>query len=659
MGRYGMAGNYYRRSGYVTLQDVPDPNREYVETFDNLTGGMNTFDLDFRLKGNESPFIQNLTWNKGSLSCRRGQIYLGAMYPPGQYEAETKRVYGHLWHGWLIAHVGGSLMGYKIEPDAALGENANEYPVGTRYVIASSGGMDDVDGGDFACYKEFLFYKAEDVFVKIEYKADETGRYYLDSNLVINSAYVPTIQRSTDPSSGAGLPYQPENRLSPYKIVSYSPTERTTHYVLPDPEGLPYEVYVDGVKLPFDDWGPHNVTQLGYVDFLNIDTVPQAGDNNVEIKYYHRNIDAENSVMRCKRMAVFGGAQDLCIVVGNTPAQPNAYFWNGNSDIAMDPTYFPMNQYNLAGDAADEITGFGKQQNMLVVFQPSCTGRAVMGTVEINERAQITMNYTRINSKIGCDLPGSIQLVENNLVWCNRRLGVCRLKDSSAAYENNIVPISQKINGDRLDFGLLPDLRAAADVVVRSVDTGQRYIVTVDDKAYEWNYELSGYADPSWFYHTGIKGYGFAVTTDDRLYEVSEIGGVWEFQDTPKDGGTPIEKVYTFPPRNFGSYDRLKNIQSILLTTRGDLPSNTQIEYICDYGSRIDPTPLKNRSWRLVPRDLQHWSLACNPFAYVARRKPGYHNVRHLQLKLYNNELDEDMSVISAQIFYTFRGRQR
>jgi hypothetical protein len=358
-------------------------------------------------------------------------------------------------------------------------------------------------------------------------------------------------------------------------------------------------------------------------------------------------------------MAVFGGAQELCIVVGNSEVQPNAYFWSGNSNIAMDPTYFPINQYNLAGDAADEITAFGKQQNMLVIFQPSCTGRAVMGTVEISERVQITMNYTRINSKIGCDLPGSVQLVENNLVWCNRRLGVCRLKDSSSAYENNIVPISRKVDGDYQHAGLLSTLRTIDNSSVRSADTGTQYLLVLGDEAYEWNYELSDYTNPSWFYHKGIKGCGFVTTADRRLYEVLEHGEVAEFQTCFSDFGKAIEKVYTLPPRNFGSYDRLKNIMSILVTTRGDTRANTQLEYMCDYGHRIDPTPLRTSTWCLVPRDLTFRDLASAPFAFVARRKPGYHNIRHLQIKLYNNEVGADLSIVSAQIFYTFRGRQR
>lgn len=657
MGRYGMAGNYYRRSGYVTLQDVPDPNREYVETFDNLTGGMNTFDLDFRLKGNESPFIQNLTWNKGSLSCRRGQVQIGSLSLSGVLSC-----YDKLWHGWLLAHVGTKIIAKKIRPEY---DADSEQTVGTQIVLVNTGAT---AFGNFVRYREEVFYKARGVFYRIKYTAATDALQAIP--LIVQQPttpgiathdgepYIPVIQLNTDPATGAGDLYQPENRLTNYKKVAFNGDGSRLVYVLPGwPKVTIASVVVDGQAwTKGDKWLDRG--NMGFVGFTD-GNAPPAGRNNVVITYYQENADAYDSIMSCSHIAVFGGAQELCIVVGNSEAQPNAYFWSGNTTFGMDPTYFPMNQYNLAGDASDEITAFGKQQNMLVIFQPQSTGRAVMGTEEINGRVQITMNYTRINAEIGCDLPGSLQLVENNLVWCSRRHGVCRLKDSSAAYENNIVPISRKVDGDYQHAGLLNTLRTIDTDLVHSADTGTQYVLTLDGDAYEWNYELSDYTNPSWFYHKGIKGVGFVTTSDRALYEVTYDGRIAEFQTCFSDFGEAIEKVYTLPPRNFGSYDRLKNIMSILVTTRGDTRANTRLEYMCDYGSRIDPTPLQTRTWRLVPRDLTFRDLACAPFAFVARRKPGYHNIRHLQIKLYNNEAGADLSIVSAQIFYTFRGRQR
>jgi hypothetical protein len=474
--------------------------------------------------------------------------------------------------------------------------------------------------------------------------------------------YIPTVQLNTNPATGSGEQYQPENRLTMWKTVVFNTAADTTELHLPSVYhdfGVDYKLVVD--KTEIDHTLFNFDTTEGVVRFDG-EYAPPAGENRVAFSFSTIGANeraAYDSIVDCSAAEVFGGAQELCVVMGGCDAQPNAYFWSGNNGLVMDPTYFPMSQYNLAGDNSDPITAFGKQQNMLVIFQPHATGRAIFGTTKINDREQVTMNYTRINAEIGCDLPGSLQLVENNLVWCNRRYGVCRLKDSSSAYENNIVVISRKINGDYRVPGLLEELKGVGSDVVRSVDTGHKYIMVFGTNAYEWNYELSEYTNPSWFYHKGILGVGFVPDDSDALYEVTATGIVADFEPVFMDFDQPIEKTYTFPPRNFGSYDRLKNIKSMIFTTRGDANTNTVVTYECDYESRVDPTNLMSYAWSLVPRNLEFRDLSCPPYSAVFRRKPGYHNIRHLGIRLYNNEAGIDLSIESAQIFYDFRGRQR
>lgn len=43
------------RRYYVNFENLPDPKREYVQSFENLNGGLNLYDLDYLLKSNESP----------------------------------------------------------------------------------------------------------------------------------------------------------------------------------------------------------------------------------------------------------------------------------------------------------------------------------------------------------------------------------------------------------------------------------------------------------------------------------------------------------------------------------------------------------------------------------------------------------------------------
>ena len=119
------------------------------------------------------------------------------------------------------------------------------------------------------------------------------------------------------------------------------------------------------------------------------------------------------------------------------------------------------------------MTGFGVQSGFLMIFKEHSVGRAELSTSEIDGRAYLTLNYTNVNSETGCDLPWTIRLVENNLVFCNREQGVHIVKSTTPALENNIESISRNVNGTAERRGLLYDVRKAGDVC--ACDDGDRY----------------------------------------------------------------------------------------------------------------------------------------------------------------------------------------
>ena len=401
---------------------------------------------------------------------------------------------------------------------------------------------------------------------------------------------------------------------------------------------------------------------IGLVTFTNAPPVTQPLSNNtVRITYSLDNQDAFNSIMDCPYAIVYGGNQNICMVVGGCKNQPNAFFWNGNN-IAMDITYWPMEQYNLGGDTEDEITGFGRQQGNLVVFKSRSVGKASMQftTVENSSggtaRVYIEMDYTQINSRIGCDLPWTIQLINNNLVFCNKQQGVQFIRDSSAAYENNIVDLSIKVNGDNGRIGLLQRVREANRV--SSFDDEKRYWLIADDKVFCWDYILSEHTDPSWFYLTGVDAPAMFLDVD-TIYHVDSYGRVVVFDNSFADFGEGFERRYQFATQYFGSYDRLKTVTTAIFTFRPDTDFDIRITYLNDYEERDDLTNILCRSWRLVPRNLRWRDLAVVPFAYVARRRPGCRHIRHYSMVLRCTGVGYDMPLLSAQIMYKFEGRDR
>ena len=624
----------------VRLSAMPGPAKEYVVSFPRLDGGLNTWELDYRLDANESPEMVNLWWRNGALCSRDGQVYVSDDELGKAYSC-----YEDVYNGDVYFHIGGNLyVAETSDPDKMM-------------LCGNLSGNIPENPGTWFRYGDKLYYKNRGGYFTVSKSKTVTEMPDAGATVTLISckvepvqAYTPVILINTEPTTAAGDEYQGENRLSGQKTVWYSTVAGVKEYKLPVQNiDSVDKVVVDEVELTS---GFAVDLEKGTVTF---DAEPKHHEpvrvNTVRITFTKTNHDAYNSIMDCNCAAVYGGDQNVCVVLGGCEAQPNAYFWCGNHAV-MDPGYFPFEQYNLAGDSGDAITGFGKQQNMLVIFKERSVGRAALGSVQMaNGRVLLTMNYTAINATIGCDLPGSIQLVENNLVFANRRNGVCIVRDSSAAYENNITPISRKV-----DNGLLPLLGRGNHVC--SHDDGERYWLVSDGEVYCWDYTLSRYSDPVWFYFTNINAVDFLRVNDTTLH-LDETGRVTAMRRIFEDYGQAIKKKYRFAAQHMGSYDRLKDITGVLFVVQGDTDTVMNVSYMSDYELRQDLTPVRSSSWRLSPRNLTFRDLGVRRFAVTARRKPGCRHVRHFSMQLENNERGMDMAVISAQMFYRYQGRDR
>lgn len=626
----------------VRLSQMPSPSKEYVVNFQRLDGGLNTWELDYRLDANESPEMKNLWWKNGALCCRDGQVYASDKELGTAYSC-----YEDVYNGDVYFHIGGSLYVAETEgPDKMV-------------LCPGVGASVPRNRGTWFRYGDKLYYKNRGGYFAVSKNKTVTEMpdvgaavTMISCNVEPVTAYTPIILINTEPTTAAGDEYQGENRLSGQKIVWYSTVEGVKEYKLPvqnidsvDKVVVDEEELSEGIGYTVD-------LAKGTVTFKTEPTHHEPVQvNTVRITFTKANPDAYNSIMDCNCAAVYGGDQNVCVVFGGCTAQPNAYFWCGNHAV-MDPGYFPFEQYNLAGDAGDAITGFGKQQNMLVIFKERSIGRAEMGSAEMaSGRILLTMDYTAINAGIGCDLPHSIQLVENNLVFANTKNGVCIVRDSSAAYENNITPISRKV-----DNGLLPLLGRGKTVC--SHDDGERYWLVSDGEVYCWDYTLSGYTNPVWFYFTNIHAVDFLNVNGATLH-LDNRGRVTVMTEVLADYGEAIEKKYRFAAQNMGGYDRLKDITGVIFTVRGESDSEIRVVYETDHERREDLTPVRALSWHLAPQNLAYRNLSVLRFAEVARRKPGCRHVRHFTMALENNKVGMDLAVISAQVLYRYRGRDR
>ena len=623
----------------VNLNSYPSAPKTYVVDFPKLTGGLNLWELDYRMSADQSPNMKNLWWQDGVLQCRDGQTYLSEITSHG----EGHTCYGSLFWGHAFFHIGDSL--YYADPCSS------EVHL-TRLCDAVP-----ENRGTFFRYLDWLFYKNKGGFFRIVYHSDGDVRFTAEN--VADLAYTPVVTINADPAYGSGDTYQPENRLSPRKTVRYNAVRGVKEYRLPvqSVDGVE-AVVVDGSTLEEGTGYSVNLAD-GVVVFTDPPPVTDPATNNtVEITYRKANPDAYDSIMNCEYAMVAGGDQSLCILLAGCDAQPNAVFWNDRDNLSMNPGYFPMTYYNLVGDTEDPVTGFGRQYSDLIVLKEHSVGKLDFGaeTENLDGRHGISFTYTSINSKVGCDLPWSVQLIENNLVFCNTYQGVHVIRSSSAAYENNVECISRNVNG-RTGLGLLHDVRQPG--VVTSFDDDDRYWLCANGNVYLWDYVLSTSTEPSWFFFTNVAGVSYFQDDEHRKYHLDARGRLTRFERNFSDYDGPIEKLYQFPTQHFGSYDRLKDVTTALIAVRSDTDTDITIRYDTDYETRYDRASIQSYSWRLLPRNLARRCLSVSRYAHVARRRPGCRHLRHFSMTFSNNVVGNDLAIVSAQIFYKFQGRER
>lgn len=694
----------------ISLSSLPSQHATKVIDFPKLNGGLNLWELDYnRLDNSQSPDMKNLWWADGILQSRDGQVYaiepgdVGVGYACTQ-ELFWDHAFFHIGTKLFWADPGAEPMHYTELTDGVPQVRGTFFRYGDHLYYKTKGAFIQITYNPTAphftaksladgAYVPTILLNAEaatgsgDTYQpenrlsakkKVCYNAAETihtQSYTGDgstttfavgagssaqltgvSRVLVSAALVDAASYSLDTENGAVVfsdaPAQGSEVTIEYKlgVAAYQLPVKAVDSV--------DAVVVDGVELTPGE-GYTTDLQGGLVLFTKSPPVTSPPTNNtVEITYSKANAAAYDAVMGCRFAAVYGTGRDVCMVLGGCEAQPNAVFWNGNNNVSMDPTYFPVPFYNLAGGTEDAVTGFGKQYSDLLVFKEHSVGKLNYSVERVDGRDSISLTYTGVNSKTGCDLPWTIQLIENNLVFCNRSQGVHIVLDSSAAYENNIQCISRNVNGENLRPGLLADVKTAPADQVCSFDDDTRYWVCAGGHAYVWDYGLSTYKDPSWFYLTELRGVSY-FRYFDRSFHLNAAGALTELKRVLMDYNGPIEKYYQFPSQDFGNYDRLKDVLYCIFVLRHDVDSDIEIEYRSDYVRWKDQTNIKSYSWRLVPRNLAYRCLSLQQYAHVERRKPGARHIRHFALRLSNNIAGQDLALVSAQIHYRFLGRDR
>lgn len=465
---------------------------------------------------------------------------------------------------------------------------------------------------------------------------------------VQSSAYIPTVLMGRAPVGG-GTVLEQYNAIGAGFTTSFSPTGTATVFTLP-------QTNLDATLLTCTSLG---VTKVETTDFtvnrttglVTFTTAPVLGTDTLKIIAYKTDLVQLGYILGCKYSITFGGNNDTRVFLAG---DSTTYYYSG----LQDPSYWPENQYNNAGADNTYITGFGKMYDTLVVFKEKSLG--VITYLVNADGSNPSFPYGQMNSVIGCDMPYTIQLVNNNLVWCTTYGGVYSLiSDTQIKDEKNVRPLSHNINGTIQRPALLQELKTNLQNA-SSINFYGMYWLCVGSKVYIWDYSISPFANSgdldqdqvalSWFPQTNINANCF-FGVDQDLYYGDLLGNIIHFKNNYTDFGLAINGYWQCKILNFGLFNWFKYILDLRYSTKTDTLTQIMVTYYNDTVSRIDNKTDKvgSGSW-VINWSSYIWSVI--NYAKTFYKIVKIPQTEFFSVKFSNNNIGENLSILDLTITY-------
>lgn len=372
------------------------------------------------------------------------------------------------------------------------------------------------------------------------------------------------------------------------------------------------------------------------VIFLNSPTVSPGGvltpatvkeedyvEDNMEITApYVRTVREIEKVFDMTQSQWFGGdalgisGGTRLFLCGNTNDDDKSLvLWSGLDN----PLYFPENCYAYVGNSNQAVTGFGRQNDTLVIFKERETYYTqYMQNTNITAEDLINQNVVdyaassvyfpmvQLHPNIGCDLPDTIQLCRNRLVWASTTGKVYTLMSQNQYSERNIYEISEMIENKLIKESLLSSC---------ACDWNGYYLLFAGNSVYAMDYNSYGYAYASsynktedanvkipWWYWTLNNNVSSAFTVDNDVVlcalngtgipeNISQYFYLFDEEkthDSGKDSEYEILSSFTSKLFEFGEPNRRKSIDCINISFGNNDGQAITVQAISDDG--IDET---------------------------------------------------------------------
>jgi hypothetical protein len=585
----------------------------------SISGGVNYEDMEFKLADDQSPDAVNVWFQDRCMRKRWAAVLATTGFTPGALLS----AYPYAYKGAFVMADGTNI--YKID--------VATYAVAT--LATPSTGL----RGYFFLFGGVLYYL-------------DGAKYYKYDGTTCTTVtpYIPTVVINRTPTGG-GSPSEDYNRLGAGFRNSFNGNAAATLYQLTDTglDATAVSVSIGGVV---KTEGTHFTVDrtAGTVNFAAGTSpagAPASGTNNVVITAYKTIAAQISSFMNCTRAIAFGGTNDTRLFFGanGTPY----YYWSG----LLDPSYVPLSQYNLAGTNDGKVTAFGAQYDRLVIFKDRSIGAVSYQWDTATAKAYFP--YDNINSEIGCDMPDTLRLADNNLVWANTYGGVFMLLGTAVYEHMNVQLLSRNINGNTARGGLLDRQNMTG---ARAWCFDRKYWLAVDGVVYLWDYGVRPYSNSgnpdadaarlSWWFFDGIPAAAWLEDGGNLFY--LDTAGLHVFDPNR----SPAHAHWKMAVRDFGTPQWRKTVADVYISAFTS--SGSQI--IPRYYTDLDPNGTDDTSMMTIASvgwDTFTWSgfvWGIINFAKSYRRRPNKKKIVYFAVRISNDTENTDMNITDIKIQY-------
>jgi len=245
------------------------------------------------------------------------------------------------------------------------------------------------------------------------------------------------------------------------------------------------------------------------------------------------------------------------------------------------PLYFPENNFMYVGDRSQAVTAFAKQNGMLVIFKErelygceyaytavSDESIAAGKTVDITAAAYFPL--TQLHPAVGCDLPRTVRLCGNRLVWTCRDGYVYMLSALNGWSEKAV---------RRISYAVEPTLKRMLTGDAWAVLYHGNYLLFCGREVLLFDYTSNGFAGFSahaddkkagtnvpWYRWELPSAVMQAAGRDDAAVVFLADGEIAHFGDGTCDGnGQPIHSRVVTKPFSLGTATRRKSVYGLWL----------------------------------------------------------------------------------------------